>query len=333
MTMRTRYFVIASLLVLTVGLGTGLVAYYADTPAIAQAPQGTAAELAFVPANASLVAYAEVAEIMASPLRQKLRTLIPMRQDGQQEFQNLTGINIDTDIDRIVTAIMPAAGDEGPSGTPLVLARGRFDAVKIEALMREHGGEVETYKDQRIIVGHSHHEQSEMGVAFLEPGLAAVGTPALIRSAIDLQTGGSSILTNQDMMARMHGIEPGNAWAVGRFQDLAARVNLPSGMAQSLPALTWITASARIDSGVTGLVKAEARDEEAANGLRDVVRGIMAFGKLQSNTHPEIQTLLQSVELGGSGNTVAISFNLPAELVETLGTLAKSAPRGHRPVR
>ena len=51
MTTRTRYFVIASLLVLGVGLGTGLVAYYVGFPAGAFASQGGPDELAVRPAR------------------------------------------------------------------------------------------------------------------------------------------------------------------------------------------------------------------------------------------------------------------------------------------
>ena len=49
MTTRTRNFVIVSLTVLGVGLGTGLVAYYVGFPAGALGRQGGPQELAFVP--------------------------------------------------------------------------------------------------------------------------------------------------------------------------------------------------------------------------------------------------------------------------------------------
>ena len=35
--------------------------------------------------------------------------------------------------------------------------------------------------------------------------------------------------------------------------------------------------------------RAEARDEQAANSLRDVIRGVMALAKLQSNAYPQFQ--------------------------------------------
>ena len=47
---------------------------------------------------------------MASELRQKLRRAIPMQENGQQELQNQTGINLETDIDTVVACLSPDAG-------------------------------------------------------------------------------------------------------------------------------------------------------------------------------------------------------------------------------
>src|SRR6266853_3310402 len=152
MTTRTRYFVIISLLVLGVGLGSGLVAYYVGFPAGALGRRGGPEELEFVPRDAAVIAFANVHEIMTSDLRQKLHHALPMPQDGQQELQNQTGINLETDVDRIVACVRPDAGSTNVPGAGMVLARGRFDEVKIEALMREHGAQVEDYKGKRLIV-------------------------------------------------------------------------------------------------------------------------------------------------------------------------------------
>jgi len=104
---RTRYFVIAALLVLGVGLGTGLVAFFVGFPAGAFQRRGGPEELQYIPRDASLIAYADVQQIMTSDLRQKLRKFIPMKEDGQREFQDRTGINIETDIDRVLAASGP----------------------------------------------------------------------------------------------------------------------------------------------------------------------------------------------------------------------------------
>src|SRR5205085_3897749 len=102
MTARTRYFVIASLLVLGVGLGTGLVAYYVGFPAGAFTRAGGPEELQLLPRNVTVVAYADVRDIMTSELRQKLHQIIPVPAQGQHELEERTGINIETDVDRIV---------------------------------------------------------------------------------------------------------------------------------------------------------------------------------------------------------------------------------------
>ena len=107
MTTRTRYFVIISLLVLGVGLGTGLVAYYVGFPAGALGRQGGPEELAYVPRDAAAIAFANVHEIMTSELRQKLHRALPMQENGQQELQNQTGINLETDVDRVVACLYP----------------------------------------------------------------------------------------------------------------------------------------------------------------------------------------------------------------------------------
>src|SRR5262249_56778729 len=135
-------FVVASLLVLTVGLGTGLVAYYTGFQLSAIGRSGPA-ELQYVPRDAAVVAYANVHEVMTSEFRQKIHQAAPGSENGHREFENQTGINIETDIDRVVACFEASAADNNAPGSGMVLARGRFNDAKIEALMREHGARVE----------------------------------------------------------------------------------------------------------------------------------------------------------------------------------------------
>ena len=140
MTSRTRYFVIASLLVVLIGLGTGLVAYYVGFPTSAFFAGDGPDELQLVPPDATLVAFANVHEIMTSEVRDRARRALPRLPNGQEQFRNETGINVETDIDRVVACLSRSSeGSQGAGGAALVLARGRFDAVRIESLMRDHG--------------------------------------------------------------------------------------------------------------------------------------------------------------------------------------------------
>src|SRR5438105_12103864 len=150
MTTRTRYFVICSLLVLTVGVGTGLVAYYVGFPLGATESRGPD-ELRYVPSDATLLAYADVREVMGSELRQRIRRAARGQENGQKEFQDLTGINIETDIDHVVAFAAP--GDQGGAANGgLVLARGVFNEDRIQSLIREHGGNAEQYKGKWLMI-------------------------------------------------------------------------------------------------------------------------------------------------------------------------------------
>jgi hypothetical protein len=330
MTARTRNFVITSLVVLTAGLGTGLVAYYGlPTGVFAGAQQGPS-ELQFIPRDAAVVAFANVQDVMQSEVRQKLLKVLPGSGQGQDEFEQHTGINIDTDIDRVVACLSPSTpggaggpGSEyrGPAG--LVLARGRFDAVRIESLMREHGGQVETYKNVRMIIAPAGNGPTA-SVAFLEPGLAALGSAHLVRNAVDLKSGGSNVTDNAEMMEIVRTIDDGNAWAVGRFDALNAQ--LPPEVSQRIPAITWFSANGFINGGVSGTVRVEAKDEESATNLREVLRGIVALAKMELGSQPAVQTLTRSLELGGTGTTVSLSFEIPAELLDVLGNAARQEP-------
>lgn len=323
MSPKTRYFVIASLLVLTVGLGTGLVAYYVGFSTSAFSRQVGPDELKYVPANASLVAFADVHEIMTSDVRQKARVALPTPPSGQQEFHNQTGINIETDVDRVVAFSAPKLVDSGKGpGAGMVLARGRFDRVKIESLMRDHGGHVEDYKGTRLIAGETPDGRAAFSLAFLEPGLVAVGTSDMVRGAVDLKNGGASIMTNDDMVAHLQDVHMSSAWVAGRLDFLATNAKLPPALAERIPPITWFSANVDVDGGVRGVLRAETRDEESANNLRDVVRGFMALAKLQTGSRPEFQTVLQSLQLAGTGKTVSMSFDVPVEVFDAISAMA-----------
>ncbi len=340
MTARTRYFVVSSLLVMVVGVGSGLVAYYGGFPMRALSDRGPD-ELQYLPADASLVAYADVRAVMASDLRRRLVQAAPNRQTGQQELQDLTGINVETDIDHVVAC---GWGDGSrASSSALVLATGIFNEAKIEALMHEHGAQTEAYRGKRIIVAPGGHRGSpppdpnvptadgasqgpQLAVAFLKPGLAALGTSDLIRRAIDLEAGGDNLTTNNELMDLVRSIDNGTVWAAGRFDALQKSGKLPAGAAQ-LPPISWFSVSAQITDGVSGVLRADTTDEDAARKLRDVIQGFLALAQLQAGSKPELQRALQSLQVSGSGRTVGLTFSIPGQLIDLI------APAGNRPRR
>jgi len=313
MTKRTRLFLLVAAGILVVGLGTGLLASYMGVQNFALFGSDGPPELAYVAPDARIVGFANVREIMDSELRQKLMELQPGSSDGADHLQEQTGIDIRRDVDSVVAVI--AGGDD--DARPLLLARGVFDTARIEALIVGHGGAVEEYQGQRLIV----HEGNALAVGFLESGLAAVGTPVAIRRAIDTKVAGNDVRDNAEVMRLVQNIDNGNAWLVARFDAITGGPQLPEELAKQLPPITWFSASGSVNGGVRGVLHAEARDETAANDLRDVIRGFVALARMQTGQRAELADLMNSLELGGQGNTVSLGFSVPPELIDALGAL------------
>lgn len=339
MTRNTRGFVGASLLVLVIGVGTGLVSYLGLATSAFTGPGGPD-ELRYLPSTAHLVAFADVQHVMTSELRQRLKTAIPFTNGGARTFQEETGIDIETDVDRVVFGVAPSTEGAG-SDAAIAAVRGRFDAVRIEASLRARGARVEQYKG-RAVFGPPTRDaaadagsvrRGELAMAFVEPGLIVAGSPALVRAAIDSKEGGASLRGNDPVMKRIRALEPANVWAVGRFDALTARANLQNGAIGALPAITWFAATGQVDSGVRASVTAEGRDEEAANALRDLVRGFVAFGKLQSGSQPALQSLVQSLQIGGAGQTVTVSIDVTPQMLDALSDSLAQLPRPAPPRR
>jgi hypothetical protein len=231
-----------------------------------------------------------------------------------------TGIDVRTDIDSVlVTWLGTPAGGDGP---PLVIATGRFDDAQIESLITAQGGAAEDYKGKRLLV----HEM--FAVVFLEPGLAAIGSPASVRTALDTKMSGNDVTGNDELMRLTGDINDGSLWAVARFDALVRP--LPADVATQLPAISWFSAKGFIDSGVQGQLRVEARDEESARNLQDVVRGFVALARLQVNQQAGLAQVLDGLLLSGEGKTVSLSFSVPSELiVDALGAAIRAG--GNKP--
>ena len=77
MSNKTRYFVAVTGAILVIGLGTGIVASYMGLPVSVFTSAAGPEELEYVPADAAVVAYANVRDVMNSQLRQRFREMEP----------------------------------------------------------------------------------------------------------------------------------------------------------------------------------------------------------------------------------------------------------------
>jgi hypothetical protein len=314
MTRRTRYFLLGSAVIVLIGLGTGLVAYYKGELPLFRARVGPD-ELVYVPADATGVAYANVRQIMDSEFRQKLRDAFPAGQ-AKDNFFNQTGIDIERDIQSVLAA---TAGPGDPATGGLVLIRGFFDEGRIEALIRQHNGTVEDYKGKRLMAVAREHGSSPY-LTFPETGLAMFGSEAIVKRAIDTRADGRNITGNGELMkfvAQLDG--SGNtAWAVGNIDAVTNNASVPAQVRDQLPGMQWIAVGAHVNNGVNGRLLAEARDDKAATDLRAVVNGAIAAGHLVAGKNPNLAAVLNSLQVTGAGRQIELAFNVPIEVLEMI---------------
>jgi hypothetical protein len=325
MSKKTRYFVLVAGLILAMGLTTGLVASYMGLPVSVFSAAAGPEDLQYVPADAAVVAYANVREVMNSNFRERFRKFEPDTTE-RDEFEQKTGVNIDQDIESVVAAFMtPPAGTTNwnPEGSVLVLARGRFEQGRLEALAVEHGARTEDYAGKRLLTHAGDSGGTEMALGFIDTDLVAFGSAATVKRAIDAR-GGGNVLSNAEMMRQIEQLDASNTWAVGRFDLLANSAHLPAEVQAHVPAIQWFSAATHINGGVSGVVKAEAKDDESAKNLREIVQGFLALAKMQSASRPEIKTVVDSLQVSGEGKSVALSFSVPGELFDALEALGKA---------
>ena len=320
MTHQTRYFVLGASGLLVVGLVTGLFAYVNRGAALAVSVTERD-ELAYVPSNASIVAYANVREVMLSDFRERIRQIAP-DDVGQAELEQQLGLNIERDIDHVVAFLAPGPDDGQLAG--LVLFRGRFDTTRLEAVARGGGATVSEYAGTRV-VSIDAGDVGALAMAFMEPGLVAVGDLGTVHQALDRGSAGADLTSNEQMMGLLERVDRGsNAWAVGRFGDLSSLGFLPDEVSAQIPAVTAFAVSGRVNGGLSGSVTIEGRDEAAGQNLRDVFRGFLALATMQTTGRPELEAMLGSLQLSGTGTLATLSFWLPSEALDFIFSLATS---------
>ena len=262
----------------------------------------TAATLEYVTEDTSMVAYANVRVLMASPLRDRVREL-GAAHAVIATLQEWTGASLERDIDDIVFT------------ADTTILTGRFDLRRLEAYARDHGGRIELYAGARIV--SAPRPAGDAAIVLPAPGLALVGDVLSVRRALDAKAGAVRAITdNVGFMRTVAGLDDRAAWSVATLQAVIARAAIPADVAAQLPAIDWLAASSRFGPTARGELSAQARDEIAAGSLRDLVRGFMALARMQAARNRELRGALASATLAGDGTTVTLSFDVTPGLLD-----------------
>lgn len=308
MTTETRYVVFGGGGLVVAGLAVGLAAWLAGgLPALAQ---GQPDELRYLPADAAVMSFANVREVMDSALRERLREREPEGR-GTDAVENWTGIDIDTDIDRVVAALAPGGQDDAEA---LAILAGRFDPARIESLAIARGGIRIEHAGRPLILLETDPDDplgEDAAMAFLDPDVLAIGSEGLVRDALD---GGAGAETNERLMTLLEHVDEGStAWTVGHLDNLQGSPWLPEQLMSQVSQISAFALGGEVNDGVRGRLTAEAVDEETGRNLRDLLQGFLALARLQAAERPELAGVLNALQLTSSGPNVMLTFDLTAD--------------------
>jgi len=268
---------------------------------------------------------------MNSPFHERIRQLQRTSPAaGADDLEARTGIRFDTDIDGVLVASSGGDAPQERAEGSLFIARGRFDAARIESVMRNRGGQVDQYRGKRIIT--IANATGDTALAFAEPGLLLFGPQASVRAALDAKAGtAAAIGSNREFMTLVNDVSDGTAWSVAKLDSASGRAPFPPALMNQLPPINWFAASGRVDTGLHGRLRAEARDIQSAESLRDVIQGFLALARLQGARDPAYRSMLDSVALSADGTSVSLSFDVTPAALDLLtpgpGLRGPAAPR------
>ena len=331
MTRKTRYFMTGSAAMLAAGLCTGLVAYYGGGfPGARRLDRAVGVEIrAGRRRGRRLRQRAQHHGLGASPAPQAGGA--DAEEQGQKEFLEQTGIDIEHDIDYIVAAIgAPGAEQFGPNG--LVVARGRFDhdagsraspvstargpGIQGQAFPRRHPQDARRKctgrrgkrrhrgpADRRACVPrarsrrHRRHQQR----------------PARHRRAA--QRTEHHQQQRDDEPHRRH--RPGQQRLGGRplRPDRPNQAKLPEHIAQPDAGGQDVRRGRPHQRRRLGAVRAETNDDPAAENLRGVLNGVISLARLQGQNDPKLDRADQvAADVGHRQDRAAVGHRAGRDL-------------------
>ncbi|MBZ5579440.1 MAG: hypothetical protein LAP40_23010 [Acidobacteriia bacterium] len=267
--------------------------------------------------DAKVLAGVNVDQAKTSPLGQYLLTQAQTQDQHLQQIVTLTGFDPTRDIHELLFASTGAPG--GPNG--LALARGTFDAARIQALAQTAGATSEVYKDITIL----EDPKQTHGAAFLDGKLAVAGDIASVKGAIDRQTLAAPLPAAVIVQVNQWSSTE-DAWVVvtvppSSLHPPAGVPGAPAGAPAAMQnALQSIQQSAGgVKFGTQIVVTGQAQTDTAANAtsLAGVGQFLVSLAQMQAQQkNPQLAAVLPSLTVTASGNSVNVSLSVPETVVE-----------------
>ncbi len=324
---KSRWIAMVAAGVVLAGLGIGALAYV-SSPKVNAKASALPEAATWMPASANFVAHLDLVSLAASPIREEWESS-PQRQkalDEVEEFRRKTGLDPWNDFRSL--SISTQRNDEGQSwGLALV---GNLDPERIVAAIEEKEAiERDDYKGTHLIVfSHTKDDHKQLqALAFPSSDTVLFGPPEYVRTMLDVGAGDKASVVDGALSGWVEELPfDGTFWCVGSAKEtLGHLMTRQSEGSPQIPPIDSFAISGNLESEFSMVARARSADQESAQKLADVVRGFVALGGLQQQSKPEIQAVLDSVQIQILDNTVEVYLAVPYETLKLLSHPNKEA--------
>ncbi len=296
---QSRWICVLTIVLVIGGLGIGGMAHLTSRGAEAQAP-ALPATLAWVPNAASMVGHVDLQSVFSSPLgadwEQRMEKYESFR--AIEEIREATGLDPRSDLNAATFCLAKSA--EAVESTRDkkerwgVAISGSFDAARIVAALAQRGELEEEDHQGTTIYRMVSAERGERALAFGDESTLLLGEPSFVRAMLDAGSG-RSISVGNSLTERWgeSAFRGESFWLAGSPGML--RSVLSSSAGSRLPPLQAFSISGRLDAELHLRGRGKASDPKSALELADVVRGLVALGRLQQNANPQMSAIVDSI--------------------------------------
>lgn len=298
MVMKTRMITSATLIAFFAGLAT------AADPQLVN----------LVMPDAKVIAGVNVEQAKGTPFGQFLLTRMAQDQHLQQ-ITALTGFDPRNDLQELLFATNAGAGSQ--SG--LVLARGTFDASRLQAAAQTAAGAVtENYKGLTVV-----EDPKQMhAFTFLADGMHAIaGDVVSVKEAIDRLTLTAALPAGVVVQVNQWSTSE-DAWALTTvppsYLKPPSAPNPPNpALATAFQNIQQVAGGVKFGTSITFTGQAQADNPQDATNMAGAVQFLVNLAQTQvQQKNPQLAPILQSLMAAANGNLVNLSLTVPEAFAE-----------------
>ena len=302
--------------IVVAGVAVGAAAYFSGEGVSAQTGS-MGPSLSFVPQGASLIGYLDMKSIGSSPLAEswseERRERTPF--EALDEIEESTGIDILNDVDSLTFASGPGSGKHERWGMAVA---GVFDRALLVEKLKTHKGDVETSTHAGTDLYLVRSGTQSTAMAQPDDSTLLVGEPAYVREMLDAGSGVKPSATG-NLESWGYGDFQGEAfWFAGTPPDV---VHGLVGQGNDKESLRSFAVTGRLDADLVLRARGQAVDSRTAQELADVVRGLVALGRLQQDSSPRgsaLGKMMESVSVELVDETIDVNLVVAYDSIREL---------------